>query len=257
MAIRYKNNGRYAYETHNVWNKEKKKTETKWVYLGVVDSATGKFERASQQKVEQEKFILNYGDSATLHEFSEKLGFNLLLQNVFGSDFDSVMALAFYKLFESSAMYYAETWFEGNYANRLFPNATLSSQRVSELLERIGNEHLYREFFRKYCSCLYSEHGVAIDSTGLQNDIDISLTALGHHCGSLENELRLLMVIDKDTSEPLYFRYFPGNIVDVSTLKNTLTEIEQYGIKTAFALIDAGYYSENNIAALYEKTSPF
>jgi transposase len=257
MAIRYKNNGRYAYETHNVWNKEKKKAETKWVYLGVVDPATGEIARAREQKVEQEKLILNYGDSAALYEFSEKLGFNALLQSVFGGDFDNVLALTFYKLFESNAMNYAKTWFEGNYANRLFPNARLSSQRVSELLERIGDEHLYREFFRKYCSCLYSEHGVAIDSTGLQNDIDIPLTALGHHGSSLENELRLLMVIDKDTSEPLYFRFFPGNIVDVSTLKNTLSEIEQYGISTAFALIDAGYYSEDNIFALYDKSIPF
>jgi transposase len=257
MAIRYKNNGRYVYETHNVWNKEKKKTETKWVYLGVVDPVTGEFAPAHTKKVEQEKLILSYGDSATLYEFSEKLGFNSLLRSVFDGDFDSVMALAFYKLFESNAMEYAEIWFEGNYSNRLFPNANLSSQRISELLERIGYERLYREFFRKYCSCLYSEHGVAIDSTGLQNEIDTPLTAFGHHGGSPENELRLLMVIDKDTSEPLYFRYFPGNIVDVSTLKNTLDEIEQYGVNTAFALIDAGYYSEDNITALYEKNIPF
>jgi hypothetical protein len=41
MATRYKNNCRYAYETHNAWNKEKKKNEAKWVYLGVADLATG------------------------------------------------------------------------------------------------------------------------------------------------------------------------------------------------------------------------
>lgn len=40
MAIRYKNNGRYAYETHNIWNKELKKYQTKWKYLGIVNPET-------------------------------------------------------------------------------------------------------------------------------------------------------------------------------------------------------------------------
>lgn len=38
MAVRYKGNGRYAYETHNVWNKELKKYQTKRKYLGIVVS---------------------------------------------------------------------------------------------------------------------------------------------------------------------------------------------------------------------------
>ena len=58
MAIRYKGNGRYAYETHNVWNKEKKKHETKWKYLGVVDAETGiATPQHSKNKETSEKLI--------------------------------------------------------------------------------------------------------------------------------------------------------------------------------------------------------
>ena len=48
-----------------------------------------------------------------------------------------------------------------------------------------------------------------------------------------------------------------GNIVDVSTLANTIAELSQIGVNTSFALIDAGYYSETNIKELFEKKISF
>jgi transposase len=47
-----------------------------------------------------------------------------------------------------------------------------------------------------------------------------------------------------------------GNIVDVSSLVNTIEELKSMGVGASFAVIDAGYYSEakelskNNIAKL-------
>jgi|GEM_PF-3347270 len=56
MAIRYKNNGKYAYETRSVWNKEKKKHETKWKYLGVVDE-NGKIKKKTVAKDKSETSV--------------------------------------------------------------------------------------------------------------------------------------------------------------------------------------------------------
>ena len=57
-------------------------------------------------------------------------------------------------------------------------------------------------------------------------------------------------MIDKNTSLPLYFRYLPGNIVDVSALTRTIEELKKYDINSSFALVDAGFYSEDNIKEL-------
>ena len=65
------------------------------------------------------------------------------------------------------------------------------------------------------------------------------------------------MVVDKDNAEPLYFRYMAGNIVDVVTLKTTIQELGVMNIAANYALIDAGYYSEDNITALYEAEIAF
>ena len=40
---------------------------------------------------------------------------------------------------------------------------------------------------------------------------------------------------------PIYFKYFCGNVVDVSTLTRTMKELKAYNIDTKFAVLDAGY----------------
>jgi transposase len=154
-------------------------------------------------------------------------------------------------------MQHAQTWLEGNYANQLFPDINFSTQKISELLKHAGNEHLHREFFKQYLQKTYKKRGVIIDSTALPNNISFPLTAFGHYDNKIEKETRLLMVVDKETKNPLYFRYMAGNIVDVSTLKNTVKELSLMGVSVASSLIDAGYCSEDNLSHLYEERVSF
>jgi transposase len=65
------------------------------------------------------------------------------------------------------------------------------------------------------------------------------------------------MVVDRTNGEPLYFRYVAGNIVDVSTLKTTMNELARLNINANYALLDAGYCSEDNITLLYKSEISF
>jgi transposase len=262
MAIRYKGNGRYKYETHNVWNKVKKKYETKWTYLGAIDSLTGQYLKKFDAKLVnsvhlQDKLILNYGDTFALNQYFQKSGFITLLNSAWKDFTNTILSLICYKLLESSAMQHAAVWQEGNYAKIIFKNTNLSTQRISELLKILGNERLQRIFFKLYLQNFRSEHGVVIDSTGLPNNISSELTAFGHHGGSIENEIRMLIVVDKITKRPLYFRYVAGNIVDVSTLNVTISELSKLGVNTEYALLDAGYCSADNIKLLCDNKISF
>ena len=102
-----------------------------------------------------------------------------------------------------------------------------------------------------------TERDVIIDSTGLPNEIDIPLSQFGNHGGESEQETRLILVVDQKTGKPLYFRLVAGNIVDVSTLSTTIMELKKLGVKSTFALLDGGYYSEDNIKALYGNSIDF
>ena len=99
-----------------------------------------------------------------------------------GSSFDTLMALVYHRVSGGLAMRFAEDWYDGNYVSRLFPNAKVSSQDISRFLSLLGTERLQRAFFKAYLPLLKKgQSGVVIDSTGLPNEVNMSVTDWGHH----------------------------------------------------------------------------
>lgn len=255
MAIHIKkiNGHEYAYEVKSVWDKKKKKVKKQTKYLGTVtDKETKTYERRYGNRVATEKLILDYGDTYILSETAKNCGLYEVFKSVLPREQDTLWTLLFFKILTDLAFVYAETWYQGNYVSVLYNDANIASQRISEFLKKLGNERVLRDFFEKYLRVVADKDcGVIIDSTGLPNEMDSPVSKFGYHGGSTEQETRLVMVVDHKTATPLYFRYVAGNIVDVSTLKNTVVELGKMGVKSTFALLDAGYFSEGNIKNLY------
>ena len=147
-------------------------------------------------------------------------------------------------------------WYDGNIVRKFF-DVDISSQRISEFLEEIGDESIQREFFKEYIREITPSEGVVIDTTALPNQINIPRSAWGWHNEEIEKQIKLLLVIDRSTSLPLFFRYIAGNIVDVSTLKATVEELKKYGVSRYFLILDAGFFSEENIKELYNEEIQF
>jgi hypothetical protein len=249
----------YAYEVESFWDKALKKNRKRTTYLGrVVDKVNKTYERKKDKKRNSEKQILSFGDTYCIFGFFKQTQYFKTFQAAFSEEFDTLMSLICFRISCKSAMQYAQAWAEGNYARILFKNANLSSQRISDFLKYLGEERVQRTFFTQYLSLLSGKPiGTLIDSTGLPNEIDFPLNAWGRHGNVAESETRLLFVVDRSSGMPLYFRYMAGNIVDVSTLSTTITELSQCGIDTDFSIVDAGYYSEKNIKALYKQEVAF
>ena len=250
--IRHKKiNGQiYAYEVTGYRDEITKKSRQKVKYIGAVDK-NGNI--ITKDRLAEE-LILDFGDTYLIHNFLKKLPIFKILEEVFSENSNELLSLLYYKLCYPSAMYHAETWFEGNFAKILFTKSNLSSQKISVLLSNLGNETLQRKFFTLYLSELKEKvEGIIIDGTPLPNKINVGFNAWGHNCGSIDEQMRFLCVIDQKTSAPLFFRYLPGNIIDVSTLKATMLELKEYGIKNNFLLMDAGYFSKENVIDLYQR----
>lgn len=98
---------------------------------------------------------------------------------------------------------------------------------------------------------------ILIDSTGLPNNVHFSLTAVSNHNGEISNEVRLIYVTHQETGLPIYFRYCPGNVIDVSTLARTIAELKASGVNTKFSIMDAGYYDYENASMLYDNGISF
>jgi hypothetical protein len=154
---RYKKFGNieYAYEITAYWDRKEKKSRQHTNYLGiVVDKEAKIFKKKEKKQYEAEKLILDFGDTYILHEFMKKTKIRDTLYKVFGDKTEYLLALIYYRLCYPSAMMYAKTWYQGNYARLVFNDIDLSSQRISDFLKAIGDEYLQREYFKNHISLL-------------------------------------------------------------------------------------------------------
>lgn len=248
----------YAYEVTSYWNSKKQKSGHKTKYLGVVvDKQKKIFERKARKK-ESEKLVLDFGDAYILNNFLEKIEFSQLIKKVFLEKSDMVLAILAYRLCYGSAMVYANTWFEGSYAKILYKNCDVTSQKISHFFDSIGDELVQRNFFSNYISTFSkAKKGIIIDGTSLPNQIHMPMTAWGLSGEEIDKQIRFLLVVDKETNSPLFFRLLPGNMIDLSALTNTLEELKRYGIKESFLYVDAGFFSEDNIKEMYANNVNF
>jgi hypothetical protein len=214
----------------------------------------------SSQVPTEEKLILDFGDAYVFHQVLQRTGYWELFRSMLQGWEDTLCAMLAYKVLRGGANCYALDWWAGSYMRIICPDAKVESQRTSEFLMALGNERIQRLFFQKYLAKIsegQKNHGILVDSTGMPNDIHFPLTAINNHNGVISNETRLILVIDRITSMPLLYRYNAGNIVDVTTLKSTILELQAYGVNVDFSILDAGYYSEKNIKALYKDSIRF
>lgn len=89
------------------------------------------------------------------------------------------------------------------------------------------------------------------------SSINVSINAFGYGAGGITQGVGCLMLVDKESKLPLYFRAIPGDIADVSTLKCTIEDVTRLGLKMDSAILDAGYFCESNIKFLCERAINF
>ena len=157
-----------------------------------------------------------------------------VLESAYKDRLDALKAMVCFYLVSTLSNCYAGQWLERSIAHRLFPQAHLSSSQVSDLLKYLGDPSRQQVFFLNYLQWFVDSHAtdklghILIDSTGLPNSIHFSLTAISNHNGDINNEVRLIYVVQQTTGLPIYMRCVPGNIIDINTLKKrTILELKQ------------------------------
>ena len=245
----------YAYEITSFRDPETKKVKKKNLYLGIIRE-DGSVEKRKESMI-KERGILDFGDGYLLYKFLEKTNIFPLLSEMI-KEHPEIISLIIYRICYQSAMYNAETWYEGNIVSVLLKNIDLSSQNISRVLAYLGQEKIQRSFFEKYLNSVVDcQDSVIIDASSLPNQINHSFSTWGHSDSAIEKQFRFLCVINQKTQTPLFYRFLPGNIVDISSLKNTISELKLMGAKNKFALLDAGYCSEENLLDLYKNNIDF
>ena len=201
------------------------------------------------------EMILDFGPEYFFVEALKKEGIWDVFLSVMPEKSDTLLSLVLHNMLWRESCQFAEDFWRTSYVRIAFPNAKLKSQRISEFFADLGDEAIYRNFFNTYlsyvvCKSKTSRKSIVVDSTGLPNDCHMDLTAVNVHNGVTSNEVRLILAMDRITGYPLYFRYVKGNILDVNSLTITIDDLKRYGIDVEQCILDAGYYSSDNIEDL-------
>jgi hypothetical protein len=209
---------------------------------------------------------LNFGDVWMIDQVSKQIGLDKVMEDLLPDSADTLKALVAYRLIENDHSYlYASDWFDKSYASKLYPQAKLDSPRISDFHKMLGQDVIYRRFFKSYlknvinCGSVDNQISlpILIYSTGLPNSNKSELTATNCHHGKVSHEIRLIYVVDKNSKLPIYFKFISGNIVDNTTLTNTINTLNAYNIDVKMAIMDAGYYTDANLEQLILNEIPF
>jgi hypothetical protein len=199
-----------------------------------------------------------YGSFWLLEEISRQKGVYEDLLEVFQGNIGQVhevMSLAFFPYLSGKCFNRFAKW---QNAHKTLLDYPLTSPSITKLTQSITDHHrmtfiklrLKRQPEGAYLDCdstSRSGWGTCLvdlcwgnnkDNPKLQNTVEAYVYSLTTH-------------------EPVYYRSFPGNTADISTVRTILSDLLALGIKDVVFIADRGYPSEENLAALVEASLPF
>ena len=204
-----------------------------------------------------EHVSVDFGDAWFLNQFLLKSGFMKVVDSIGYGNPDTLHSMLLFYMLSNLSNCDAIHWYEGNITRLLYPNANMTSQRISDFLKAISTDEKRFMFQKAWISYVFGNYSkdqnILVDSSGLPNGIHMPYTQWSNHGGKVEQEVRLIFVVQRSTGLPLFFKAVPGNIVDISTLERVLLYVKALGIDVESCIIDAGYNSGDNLDLFYDE----
>jgi transposase len=246
VAIEKRGDSFYASRVTSVWDPEKKRARKKTLeYLGIVTPngivpPKGKRDR-------QLGGVLEAGNFVYLEHFARHLSGPL--RDCFPDDWESILAAAAIRLCYRESFGRMRVRYETCFAKRLWPDASLSKNSLSELLTRLGRQWpAQRDFFGQMAA---GERHMAIDLSHIFSDSQqIPWVEFGHNGDDVwKPQVAIMLMWGTSTHRPGFLKVLPGAVHSAQTLVNA---IKESNLKDCIAVLDKGFWSLDNMRELEE-----
>ena len=233
------------------------------------DSNTDKFDPVSSDdprlphtvEVTPERHVV-FGTIDMFLYFLKKLGYTTLLKEIFPTkqDFQRVICHLAHKFLKDGSHIHVDDFIEKTILSYYATNISTSTLGCdTRYFSMMGNEKIKIDFFKKLVAMQKAEHpgfgkSCLVDSTPLPNDIeDNPFNALSRHgTGKSEAQIRLVLVLDKETGIPVWYDLIPGNILDINTLEKIRNDVMEFlELEIVEYTLDAGYCSKTLIQEFF------
>ena len=203
-----------------------------------------------RREVSQTLFM---GEYLVLEKYIRKLGLRKQLTEVFGKQqAEEILTLVAYAICTQNSLSWCGDWMEGHGPSKL---ETLSSQRVSVLLERITIDKR-NTFLKGWMGKHLTKKGYfCFDSSNvISYGKGDPFVEYGYSHGHKKLPQKNLAILTRQENLlPVWFGEFSGSKGDVRTVGDLLKTLHKLKVGTICFTMDKGYYSEENIE-LFEST---
>ena len=254
----------YVYEDHPYWDKSKKQNRHRREYIGKLgqdgelipnkkylarqETAAVKGVAAPARKAVRRSY---FGATHLMDKISRDAGIQDDLRACFPDTYPMWMSLAYYLVLESDSPLYRFNRWAFDHCHPY--GGEIASQRISELLRDVP-EGAKLEFFRRQSQRRQEKEYLAYDTTSVSSYSEyIKAVRYGKnkdHDGL--PQVNMALIFGEESGMPVYYRVLPGNISDVTTIRKLARDIDFLEIDKLKLVLDRGFYSANNINALFK-----
>ena len=235
----------YIYEVESYWDKTKKQPRQNRKYIGKKHPETGKIISTNGRYAS-----LDYGTVYFLDKITKKTGLKKLLKNIFPNIYSELIALIFFSISEKKPLYLAKLWLESTYYST---KEDLSSQRISEVLKKLGKDYESRLSFLKKWAKMHSDSSfIVFDITSFSSySKKLELLEWGYNRDKEKlPQVNFGLIYGEPSALPLFYSIYPGSISDVSTLTNMILYLDWLELKNSLFILDKGFYSLYNLGKI-------
>ena len=263
----------YVYESVSYWDREKKQPRSKRTLIGRLDPTTGEIvptdgrgKRRAQK--EDDPAVrkgpvpvartnrLFFGATYLLDQIGEVTGLTSDLKTCFPNTYKQIMSIAYYLVLEDqNPLFRFKKWAA---IHRHPFGKDIPSQRSTELFQSV-TEEAKMHFFRLQGKRRAEKEYWAYDSTSISSRSE-TLRQVKYGKNKDDDQLpqiNLALVFGEKSKLPFYYRKLAGNVPDVKTIQELLRELDVLGYEKIKLVMDRGYYSAENINALFKKHLKF
>ena len=263
----------YVYESISYWDKEKKQPRSKRKLVGRLDPETGDIiptdgrgRRRNQKELDNptkrgpvlatKTERLFYGATYLFDQIGIETGVTADLKICFPKTYKQILSVAYYLILEDqNPLFRFKKWAKLH----MHPyGADIPSQRSTELFQSISEEEKMH-FFRLQGKRRFETEYWAYDSTSISSYSEtMKQVKYGKNKdGESLPQINLAILFGEESGLPFYYRKLAGNIPDVKTVRELIRELDVLGYEKIKLVMDRGYYSADNINALYKDHMKF
>ena len=263
----------YVYESVSYWDREKKQPRSKRTLIGRLNPTTGEIvptdgrgKRRAQK--EDDPAVrkgpvpvartnrLFFGATYLLDQIGEVTGLTADLKTCFPNTYKQILSIAYYLVLEDqNPLFRFKKWAA---IHRHPFGKDIPSQRSTELFQSV-TEEAKMHFFRLQGKRRAEKEYWAYDSTSISSRSE-TLRQVKYGKNKDDDHLpqiNLALVFGEKSKLPFYYRKLAGNVPDVKTIQELLRELDVLGYEKIKLVMDRGYYSAENINALFKKHLKF